>query len=87
MDKLAVLAETFRLIDASANSGHCWSMDDLFPVFQYVVVRAQILQLGAELHMMEDLLAEDEEGSGEHIFMFTTLQAAYYQLLKESLSL
>jgi amyotrophic lateral sclerosis 2 protein len=30
-------------------------MDELFPVFQYIVVRARILQLGAEIHMIEDL--------------------------------
>ena len=51
--------------------------------FQYVVVRARILQLGAEIHLIEDLM-EPELLSGEFGIMFTTLQAAYYQILKES---
>ena len=72
-------------------------MDDLFPVFTYVVVRARVLQLGAEIHMMEDLLTggddDDSDSSsseasqlatGEYGIMFTTLQACYYQILKES---
>ena len=48
-------------------------MDDLFPVFQYVVVRARILQLGAEIHLVEDLV-EQHLLSGEQGIMFTTLQ-------------
>ena len=54
--------------------------------FQYVVVRARILQLGAEIHLIEDLM-EPELLSGEFGIMFTTLQAAYYQILKESLAM
>ena len=54
--------------------------------FQYVVVRARILQLGAEIHLIEDL-TEPELLSGEFGIMFTTLQAAYYQILKESLAM
>ncbi len=62
-------------------------MDDLFPVFQYVVVRARILQLGAEIHMMEDLVEPHRLSGGEYGIMFTTLQASYYQILKESASI
>ena len=65
---------------------YVWSMDNLFPVFQYIVVRARILQLGAEIHMIEDLM-DSHLMSGEYGIMFTTLQASYYQILKESLSI
>ena len=51
-----------------------------------MVVRARILQLGAEIHVIEDLM-EPELLSGEFGIMFTTLQAAYYQILKESLAM
>ncbi len=85
-----MIVDTFRMVNAAGieamGSGFCWSMDDLFPVFQYVVVRARILQLGAEIHLIEDLM-EPEMLNGEYGIMFTTLQATYYQILKESLSL
>ena len=90
-EKLDVLLETFREINkagqASCGSEYSWSMDELFPVFQYIVVRARILQLGAEIHMIEDLTQDSYLRSGEFGIMFTTLQASYYQILKESISM
>ena len=76
-----------RCGQAACGPDFCWSMDDLFPVFQYVVVRARILQLGAEIHMVEDLADPSLLAAGERGIMFTTLQAGYYQILRESLSL
>ncbi len=89
-EKLSVILSTFREVNQAGQEAcgpaHCWSMDDLFPVFQYVVVRARILQLGAEIHMIEDLM-EAHLVNGEFGIMFTTLQACYYQILKESLAM
>ena len=89
-EKLTVILETFREVNKTGQiivgKEHIWSMDDLFPVFQYIVVRARILQLGAEIHMIEDLM-DSHLMSGEYGIMFTTLQASYYQILKESLSI
>ena len=89
-EKLDVLLETFKEINQigqdTCGSSHCWSMDDLFPVFQYVVVRARILQLGAEIHMIDDLM-ESHLSTGEYGIMFTTLQASYYQIIRESISM
>ena len=48
-------------------------MDDLFPVFMYVVIRSRIRHLGAEIHFMEDLLEPHLE-LGELGIMFTTLK-------------
>ena len=48
-------------------------MDDLFPVFLYVVVRARIQHLGAEIHLIDDLMEEHLE-HGELGIMFTTLK-------------
>ena len=78
---------SLRIGQTSCGSDFCWSMDDLFPVFQYVVVRARILQLGAEIHMVEDLVEPALLLNGEYGIMFTTLQACYYQILKESLAI
>ena len=90
-EKLDVLLETFREINrtgqATRGSDYNWSMDELFPVFQYIVVRARILQLGAEIHMIEDLTHDSCLRSGEFGIMFTTLQASYYQILRESISM
>jgi hypothetical protein len=48
-------------------------MDDLFPVFELVVIRAQILQLGSEIHFVEDFM-EPHLLNGELGIMFTTLK-------------
>ncbi len=48
-------------------------MDDLFPVFLYVVVRARIRHLGAEIHFIDDLMEEHLQ-HGELGIMFTTLK-------------
>ena len=50
-----------------------WCMDDLFPVFLYVVVRARIRHLGAEIHFIDDLMEEHLQ-HGELGIMFTTLK-------------
>jgi hypothetical protein len=48
-------------------------MDDLFPIFQFVVVRAKIRHLGAEIQMIDDLMESHME-HGELGIMFTTLK-------------
>jgi amyotrophic lateral sclerosis 2 protein len=90
LEKLSVILDTFREINRvgqeMSGASFCWSMDELFPVFQYIVIRARILQLGAEIHLIQDLV-ESYLLTGEYGFMLITLQAAYYQILKESLSI
>ncbi len=90
VEKLDVMLDTFREVNEigqdTCGPQHIWSMDDLFPVFQYLVVRARILQLGAEIHMIEDLM-EQHHFNGEYGIAFTTLQASYYQILRETLSI
>jgi hypothetical protein len=53
-------------------------MDDLFPVFNFVVVRSRILQLGSEIHFIEDFM-EPYLQNGELGIMFTTLKVITYQ--------
>ncbi|KAG0724053.1 Alsin [Chionoecetes opilio] len=88
-DKLNLIHCTFQLVSkavmAKLGSNYLWSMDDLFPVFQYVVVRSRIQHLGAEIQLVDDLL-EPHMQHGELGIMFTTLRACYYQIQNEKLT-
>ncbi|XP_011487920.1 alsin-like isoform X3 [Oryzias latipes] len=88
-DKLLVIQETFKELKAEANlSLHrdvLWCMDDLLPLFMYVVIRARIRNLKAEVSLIEDLMDPNIQ-HGEMGLMFTTLQACYFQIQKESMT-
>lgn len=58
-------------------------MDNLIPVFTFVVVRASVLQLGSEIHFIEDFMESYLE-NGEFGIMFTTLKVS---TLSEQLNL
>ncbi|KAM6463236.1 alsin isoform 1-T1 [Liasis olivaceus] len=77
-DKLKVIQQTFEEISQnvleSLHEDFLWSMDDLFPVFLYVVLRARIRNLGSEVHLIEDLM-DPYLQHGEQGIMFTTLKA------------
>ncbi|KAI8761233.1 agglutinin-like protein 2, partial [Biomphalaria glabrata] len=60
-------------VSQSLKDEHMWCMDDLFPIFQFVVVRAKIHHLGAEIQIIEDLMEPHLE-HGEFGLMFTTLK-------------
>ncbi|XP_028924631.1 alsin isoform X2 [Ornithorhynchus anatinus] len=88
-DKLKVIQQTFEEISQSVlawlREDFLWSMDDLFPVFLYVVLRARIRNLGSEVHLIEDLM-DPYLQHGEQGIMFTTLKACYYQIQREKLN-
>ncbi|XP_069471605.1 alsin isoform X2 [Ambystoma mexicanum] len=88
-DKLKVIQQTFEEITqealAARQEDFLWSMDDLFPVFLYVVLRARIRNLGSEVHLIEDLM-DPYLQHGEQGIMFTTLKACYYQIQREKLT-
>ncbi|XP_075994703.1 alsin-like [Genypterus blacodes] len=88
-DKLQVIQLTFEEItqevQALLQQDFLWSMDDLFPVFLYVVLRARIRNLGSEVSLIEDLMDPCVQ-HGEHGIMFTTLKASYYQIQHEKVS-
>ncbi|KAK3595359.1 hypothetical protein CHS0354_008782 [Potamilus streckersoni] len=79
-DKLEVIRKTClqitQTIQSSIGEGHIWCMDDLFPVFQFVVIRAKIHHLGAEIQFIEDLMEPHLE-FGELGLMFTTLKTCW----------
>ncbi|XP_035377796.1 alsin isoform X4 [Electrophorus electricus] len=86
-DKLQVIQLTFedvtQEVQTMLGQDFLWSMDDLFPVFLYVVVRAQIRNLGSEVSLIDDLM-EPALQHGELGLMFTTLKACYYQIQHEN---
>nr|XP_046260313.1 alsin-like isoform X3 [Scatophagus argus] len=86
-DKLLVLQKTFEELNQEVkpmlDDNFLWCMDDLLPLFLYVVLRARIRNLGAEVSMMEDLMDPNVQ-HGELGMMFTTLKACYIQIQQES---
>lgn len=68
-----------QTVQKQLGSTYLWTMDELFPVFNFVVVRASVLQLGSEIHFIEDFMERYLE-NGELGHMFTTLKV-YYILL------
>lgn len=80
-EKLSVIQDTIKKMTPVAREqlgdSYIWNMDDLFPVFLYVVVRARILQLGSELDFIENFMEPSLE-SGELGIMFTTLKVLFF---------
>jgi amyotrophic lateral sclerosis 2 protein len=62
-----------QAVQRELGTSYLWTMDDLFPVFHFVVVRSRILQLGSEIHFIEDFM-EPYLQNGELGIMFTTLK-------------
>lgn len=90
LEKLLVIRNTFeqmtQAVQRQLGSTYLWTMDELFPVFHFVVVRARVLQLGSEINFVEDFM-EPYLQNGELGIMFTTLKACYYQILQEKMSM
>ncbi|XP_059158810.1 alsin-like [Physella acuta] len=88
IEKLKIIEQTFnqitKTVTLALKDDHMWCMDDLFPIFQFVVVRAKIHHLGAEIHVIEDLMEPHME-HGEFGLMFTTLKACYFQIQNEKM--
>nr|XP_033325881.1 alsin isoform X1 [Megalopta genalis]XP_033325882.1 alsin isoform X1 [Megalopta genalis] len=89
IEKLLVVKNTFeqmtQIAQRELGSTYLWTMDELFPVFCYVVIRASILKLGSEIQFIEDFM-KPSLWNGEHGIMFTTLKASYYQILQEKMN-
>ncbi|XP_030830819.1 alsin isoform X3 [Strongylocentrotus purpuratus] len=88
IDKLHVIEASFEginnVVNSQHNEGHVWSMDDLFPVFQYVVVRARIPHLGSEIQFTDDMM-DPNLTHGKLGIMFTTLKACYMHTKNDNL--
>uniref|UniRef100_A0A8P4G5H2 Alsin n=1 Tax=Dicentrarchus labrax TaxID=13489 RepID=A0A8P4G5H2_DICLA len=88
-DKLFVIQKTFdeltQEVKPMLDDNFLWCMDDLLPLFLYVVLRARIRNLGAEVSLIEDLMDPNVQ-HGELGLMFTTLKACYIQIQQESIT-
>jgi len=85
-EKLDVIVDMFKAITnekESAGGSFTWNMDVLLPVCMYIVVRARVLQLGAELQLVNHFMLEHLR-QGLQGITFTTLHAAYTQIRRES---
>ena len=71
---------SFQTVEEFLEEEHVWCMDDLFPIFQFVVVRAKIHHLGAEIHLIEELMESYLE-FGELGIMFTTLKVGHMSFM------
>ena len=69
-----------QVVKREMGSEYLWTMDELFPVFHFVVVRSRILQLGSEIHFIEDFM-ERHLQNGELGIMFTTLKVCSFCFL------
>ncbi|KAK6315502.1 hypothetical protein J4Q44_G00150310 [Coregonus suidteri] len=85
-DKLQVIQRTFeeltQEVHALLEGNFLFSMDDLFPLFLYVVLRARMRNLAAEVSLIEDLMDPSLQ-NGELGHMFITLKACCFQIQQE----
>lgn len=87
MGKIEVIRKTFAMIHKEIENHyvgvrHVLAMDDLFPLFQYIVIRARVPHLGSEIQFIEDLV-DQSVLVGEAGHMVTTLSACYFQIQNE----
>ncbi|GAB1294744.1 ALS2 C-terminal-like protein [Apodemus speciosus] len=87
-EKLEVLEKTYREIEATVSQvlgrEYKLPMDDLLPLFIYVVSRAQIQHLGAEIHFIRDMMDPIHTG-GLHDFLLTALESCYKHIQNEDM--
>ncbi|XP_035559523.1 ALS2 C-terminal-like protein [Canis lupus baileyi] len=89
-EKLEVLEKTYGEIEATVSrvlgQEHKLPMDDLLPLLIYVVSRARIQHLGAEIHLIRDMMDPIHTG-GLYDFLLTALESCYEHIQKEDMRL
>ncbi|KAM9185666.1 ALS2 C-terminal-like protein isoform 4-T6 [Dugong dugon] len=89
-EKLEVLERTYGEIEATVSRvlgrEHKLPMDDLLPLLIYVVSRARIQHLGAEIHLIRDMMDPMNTG-GLYDFLLTALESCYEHIQKEDMRL
>ncbi|XP_013368946.1 PREDICTED: ALS2 C-terminal-like protein isoform X2 [Chinchilla lanigera] len=89
-EKLEVLEKTYGEIEATVSHvlgrEHKLPMDDLLPLLIYVVSRARIQHLGAEIHLIRDMMDPVHMG-GLYDFLLTALESCYEHIQKEDMRL
>ncbi|XP_008571877.1 PREDICTED: ALS2 C-terminal-like protein [Galeopterus variegatus] len=89
-EKLEVLERTYEEIETTVSRvlgrEHKLPMDDLLPLLIYVVSRARIQHLGAEIHLIRDMMDPVHTG-GLYDFLLTALESCYEHIQKEDMRL
>ncbi|XP_062056695.1 ALS2 C-terminal-like protein [Lepus europaeus] len=89
-EKLEVLERTYGEIEATVSrllgQEHKLPMDDLLPLLIYVVSRARIQHLGAEIHLIRDMMDPSHIG-GLYDFLLTALESCYEHIQREDMRL
>uniref|UniRef100_A0A8B9UTY3 ALS2 C-terminal like n=1 Tax=Anas zonorhyncha TaxID=75864 RepID=A0A8B9UTY3_9AVES len=79
-EKLLILQKTYEEIESTVSrvveTDYKLPMDDLLPLLMYVVSRAKIQHLGAEIHLIRDLMDPTNQG-GLYDFLLTALESCY----------
>ncbi|KAM6283109.1 ALS2 C-terminal-like protein [Porphyrio hochstetteri] len=79
-EKLVILQKTYEEIENTVSrvveKDYKLPMDDLLPLLMYVVSRAKIQHLGAEIHLIRDLMDPTNQG-GLYDFLLTALESCY----------
>ncbi|XP_050165566.1 ALS2 C-terminal-like protein isoform X3 [Myiozetetes cayanensis] len=79
-EKLVILQKTYEEIEGTVSrvvgKDYKLPMDDLLPLLMYVVSRAKIQHLGAEIHLIRDLMDPTNQG-GMFDFLLTALESCY----------
>uniref|UniRef100_A0A8C4WF27 ALS2 C-terminal like n=1 Tax=Gopherus evgoodei TaxID=1825980 RepID=A0A8C4WF27_9SAUR len=85
-EKLEILQKTYEEIESTVSRvverDYKLPMDDLLPLLMYVVSRARIQHLGAEIHLIRDLMDPTNEG-GMYDFLLTALESCYEHIQKD----
>ncbi|XP_058277813.1 ALS2 C-terminal-like protein isoform X2 [Hirundo rustica] len=89
-EKLEILRRTCAELERTAcralGRDYKLSMDDLLPLLIFVVARAKIQHLGAEIHLIRDLMDPSNQG-GMLDFLLTALESCYEHIQKIRLHL
>ncbi|XP_033060913.1 ALS2 C-terminal-like protein isoform X3 [Trachypithecus francoisi] len=89
-EKLEVLERTYGEIEGTVSRvlgrEYKLPMDDLLPLLIYVVSRARIQHLGAEIHLIRDMMDPNHTG-GLYDFLLTALESCHEHIQKEDMRL
>lgn len=89
-EKLQIILKTYQEIELTVSrvveKDYKLPMDDLLPLLIYVVSRAGIQHLGAEIHFIQDLMDPTNRG-GIYDFLLTALESCYAHIQKDEMRL
>ncbi|OCT75387.1 ALS2 C-terminal-like protein isoform X1 [Xenopus laevis] len=87
-EKLEIILKTYteieRTVSRVVDKDYKLPMDDLLPLLIYVVSRAGIQHLGAEINFIRDLMEPSNRG-GIYDFLLTALESCYEHIQKEEI--